>query len=398
MTRIRLISMYQNLKLFKSLNIRHRRLLSTECNITELLVPHFSEITKKYNDIGKKMQGETDSLAISRLGREYNHLGRAVELIDRHSIYMKDIQDLELLEYEENQKGASGQELAELATEELQTSRQSLKELENTLITLLMPRDAADDRSAVVEIRAGTGGDEASLFATQLYSMYEKYSERKRWSWEPLSLMKTEVGGYKEVQISISGDRVYSSLKFESGVHRVQRVPENDTRVHTSAVSVVILPEAQEVDVEVKSSDLRIDVFRAQGAGGQSVNRTESAVRITHLPTNIVVSMQDERSQIQNRAKAMKILRSRLFDLKRREAQEARLNLRAAANSTGDRSDKIRTYNYPQDRVTDHRIGVSVTGVQRVMSGEMLDHLIISLLEVEEKELLQDFISDMSNS
>jgi len=321
-----------------------------------------------------------------------------VELIDRHSIYMKDIQDLELLEYEENQKGASGQELAELATEELQTSRQSLKELENTLITLLMPRDAADDRSAVVEIRAGTGGDEASLFATQLYSMYEKYSERKRWSWEPLSLMKTEVGGYKEVQISISGDRVYSSLKFESGVHRVQRVPENDTRVHTSAVSVVILPEAQEVDVEVKSSDLRIDVFRAQGAGGQSVNRTESAVRITHLPTNIVVSMQDERSQIQNRAKAMKILRSRLFDLKRREAQEARLNLRAAANSTGDRSDKIRTYNYPQDRVTDHRIGVSVTGVQRVMSGEMLDHLIISLLEVEEKELLQDFISDMSNS
>eukprot|EP01034_Spumella_vulgaris_P031417 gene31417-38800_t len=267
--------------------------------------------------------------------------------------------------------------MAQAERDEIETA---LVSKEEDIITVLTPKDEADDRNVVIEVRAGTGGDEASLFAGEIFRMYQRYAAHQGWKWEEMSVMRSEVGGFKEAQAMVSGESVFKHLKFESGVHRVQRIPSNDTKIQTSAASVIVLPEAEDMDVEIRTSDLRIDVFRAGGAGGQSVNKTESAVRMVHLPTGLTVCMQDERSQIQNRARALKYLKAKLYDLERRKHTAARSELRTAAQGTGDRSDKIRTYNFPQDRVSDHRISLTMSGTERVMAGESLDSLIQALM------------------
>jgi peptide chain release factor 1 len=288
--------------------------------------------------------------------------------------------------------------MLQMAREEQGELSSKLAETEGEIISVLTPRDEADDRGVVVEVRAGTGGDEASLFASEIFKMYQKFAAFKGWKWEELQLSKTEIGGFKEAQASVTGEQVFKHFKFESGVHRVQRIPSNDIKIQTSAASVVVLPEASEVDVEglLRPQDLRIDVYRAGGAGGQSVNRTESAVRITHIPTGLVVAMQDERSQIQNRARAMKYLRAKVYNLERQKLDAQRSALTKDANASGDRSDKIRTYNFPQDRVTDHRVGLTLQGCDRVLLGEdVLERIVVELMAQDEKKRLSTFLTSL---
>ena len=357
------------------------------------VVAQLDSIRTRFNEITELMSSSTDPDTLRRLGKEYSDLGRTVELIQERDGFLESIAELEGMGEDEEEE-----ELVELAKEELVDQQAKLLETEESLIDLMTPRDAADDRGVVVEVRAGTGGDEASLFAGEVFKMYQKYAVKMGWRWEELDMSVTDIGGFKGAQASVTGEAVFERLKFESGVHRVQRVPVNDKRIHTSAASVVVLPEAEEVDVELRPSDLQIDVFRSSGAGGQSVNKTESAVRITHLPTGCSVSMQDERCQHQNREKAMKILRARVYDLMRREADTKRSELVDAAGGTGDRSDKIRTYNFPQDRITDHRVGLSLTGVERVLSGEQLDDIMRALVEDDRARRLQAFLMKLSEA
>jgi peptide chain release factor 1 len=281
-------------------------------------------------------------------------------------------------------------DMAELARAELPELEARAAALEQKVQTLLLPRDPNDDKNAVLEIRAGTGGEEAALFAAELYRMYEKYAGRHGWRLEALSSSPSERGGFKEIVASIEGDGAYAHLKFESGVHRVQRVPETEAqgRIHTSAATVAVLPEAEDVDVEVKEDDIVVDVYRAGGPGGQGVNTTDSAVRIHHLPSGLIVTCQDERSQIKNRAKAMKVLRARLYDLQIRKEAEERARMRKEQVSTGDRSAKIRTYNFPQGRVTDHRIGLTLYRIDDVMEGA-IDELVDGMIAADIAEKLR---------
>ncbi len=280
-------------------------------------------------------------------------------------------------------------EMAQLARADVERVRPEIERLERELSELLTPPDPLADRDAIVEIRAGTGGDEAALFAADLFRMYTRFCERHGWKVEVLELSDGTLGGIKEAIFAVRGPKVYGTLRYESGVHRVQRVPATEAqgRIHTSAATVAVLPEAEEVDVKIEDKDLRIDVFRSQGPGGQSVNTTDSAVRITHLPTNLVVQCQDQKSQLQNKIKAMEVLRSRLLDRIVAEQESARARERRAMVGTGDRSAKIRTYNFPQNRVTDHRIGFSVHNLSDVMNGD-LDDLIAALRQAGEKERL----------
>ena len=280
-------------------------------------------------------------------------------------------------------------ELREMATAEAEEIRAKLPEAERALALRLLPRDAADDRAAMLEIRAGTGGDEAALFAGDLLRMYQRYAEARGWRFELLSASQSEVGGFKEVIASVSGQGVFARLKFESGVHRVQRVPvtESGGRIHTSAATVAVLPEAEEVDVQIEDKDLRIDVYRSSGPGGQSVNTTDSAVRITHLPTGLVVIQQDEKSQHKNKAKALKVLRTRLYELERERLASERAGARKSMVGSGDRSERIRTYNFPQGRVTDHRINLTLHRLPEILEGQ-LDELIGALIAEDEAERL----------
>jgi len=339
--------------------------------------------------------------AISKARNRYEELGRLLSeekvVTDRNLLlkYAKERSALEGLvvaadEFERTEQGikeaeeildSSGdQELVELAKAELEALTERREALELDLKAMLLPKDPRDEKNTIVEIRAGTGGEEAALFAADLYRMYSKYAERQGWKVDTLSSNPTGVGGFKEVIFLIEGDDVFSKLKYESGVHRVQRVPvtESSGRIHTSAVTVAILPEADEVDVDINPEDLRVDVFRSSGPGGQSVNTTDSAVRVTHVPTGMVVQCQDEKSQHKNRAKALKVLRSRLMDKVRQEQDAERANNRRQQVGTGDRSEKIRTYNFPQTRVTDHRIGLTLHRLDQVLDGD-LDEVVEAL-------------------
>ncbi|HTM95549.1 MAG TPA: peptide chain release factor 1 [Croceibacterium sp.] len=281
-------------------------------------------------------------------------------------------------------------EMSALANEELGELRQRLPEAERALAVAMLPRDSADSRPAMLEIRAGTGGDEAALFAADLYRMYERYAAEQGWKVEPVSMNASDIGGFKEIVANVTGQGVFAKLKFESGVHRVQRVPvtESGGRIHTSAATVAVLPEPSEVDVEIADGDIKIDIYRASGAGGQHVNTTDSAVRLTHLPTGLVVIQQDQRSQHKNKDKAMQVLRTRLYDLKRAEAQGAEAEARKAMVGSGDRSERIRTYNFPQGRVTDHRIGLTLQKLPQILEGPALGELIDALIAEDEAKRL----------
>ena len=281
-------------------------------------------------------------------------------------------------------------ELREMAREEIEEAHENAERAEQELKVLLLPRDPNDDRNVIVEIRGGAGGDEASLFANSLYRMYSMYAATKNWKSEILSANETEVGGFKEISFMISGEGAYSRFKFESGVHRVQRVPETESqgRIHTSTVTVAVLPEAEEVDIEINPADLQVDTFRSSGAGGQHINKTESAIRITHIPTGTVVECQDERSQHKNRDKAMKILRSRILEAEREKQANEIAGERRSQVGTGDRSERIRTYNYPQGRLTDHRIGLTLYKLEAMLNGQ-LDELIDALITADTAEKLK---------
>lgn len=283
-------------------------------------------------------------------------------------------------------------EMRSMAHDEIYAAREKLPELEKQLKILLLPKNAVDEKNAILEVRAGTGGEEAALFAAELFRMYEHYAAVHGWKFELLSLNDTGIGGYKEASASISGKNVFERLKFESGVHRVQRVPETESsgRVHTSAATVAVLPEAEEVDLKIEEKDLKIDVYRASGAGGQHVNKTESAVRITHIPTGFVVACQDERSQFKNKDRAMRILRSRIYDMQREQLDKERAVDRKNQVGSGDRSERIRTYNFPQGRVTDHRINLTLYKIDDVMNGTALDEIIESLITEDQLARLSE--------
>ncbi len=281
-------------------------------------------------------------------------------------------------------------EMRSLAQKEIQELKEGLTSLENQIKVLLLPKDEADEKNAILEIRAGIGGEEAALFGGVLLRMYQKYAEVKGWRFELLTLSDTDLKGVKEATISITGKNVFSRLKFESGVHRVQRVPETESqgRVHTSVATIAVLPEAEEIDVHIEEKDLRIDVFRSSGPGGQSVNTTDSAVRITHIPTGVVVQQQDEKSQHKNKAKALKILRSRLYEIEREKIMSERSENRKSQIGRGDRSERIRTYNFPQGRVTDHRINLTLYKIEQIINGEALDEIIEALITEDQAEQL----------
>ncbi|MEO1018953.1 MAG: peptide chain release factor 1 [Pseudomonadota bacterium] len=324
----------------------------------------------------------------SDLAREYAELEPIVEGIENYRSMRQQLSDVATMIDDQG----DDPEIRELALAERIELEQQLPDLERQIQLLLLPKDIADDKSAIIEIRAGTGGDEAALFAGDLLAMYQRYAALHGWRFEFISASETEIGGYKEVAASVQGKGVFRRLKFEAGVHRVQRVPVTETggRIHTSAATVAVLPEAEDVDVEIDDADLRIDVYRASGAGGQHVNRTESAVRITHNPSGIVVAIQDEKSQHKNKAKAMKILRARIYEMERQAKDAERAAERKGQVGSGDRSERIRTYNFPQGRVTDHRINLTLYKLDQVISGELLDEVIEPLIAEDQAALLAE--------
>jgi peptide chain release factor 1 len=307
-----------------------------------------------------------------KIAKERSDLAPLVQALRRYGKV-----DRELAESQGLLKDEADEELKAMAREEIQSLKAAAARLEEELRLLLLPKDPNDEKNVILEIRAGTGGEEAGLFAADLFRMYSRLAERRGWKVEILSHSPTGIGGLKEIIASISGERVYSRLKYESGVHRVQRVPvtESQGRIHTSAVTVAILPEAEEVDVQINPEELRVDVFRSSGPGGQSVNTTDSAVRITHVPTGLVVICQDEKSQHKNKAKALKVLRSRLFDMKQQEQQQQIAQERRSQVGTGDRSERIRTYNFPQGRITDHRVGLTLYRLENILDGDLDEFL-----------------------
>ncbi len=341
----------------------------------------------RHLELEKKLSsGEIDKKKYAEISKEYSDLNDIIKHAKEYLNYNKDIEDLSNIINDKS----SDLEMKEFANSELINLKKNFQINEKKIKLFLLPKDLADSKNAIIEIRAGTGGLEASLFASDLYKMYEKVSQKKKWIIEVISISKSDAGGLKEIIALIKGKNIYSSLKYESGVHRVQRVPDTETqgRVHTSAATVAVLPEAEELDIKLDEKDLRIDVFRSSGPGGQSVNTTDSAVRITHIPTGIVVSQQDEKSQIRNKEKGLKILRSRIYDYERQKIDNERSKDRKSKIGTGDRSERIRTYNFPQGRVTDHRINLTLHKLEEFMEGQIFDEMIESLsLQAQQDEL-----------
>ena len=330
--------------------------------------------------------GKVEKKKFAEISKEYSDLNDIINQAKEYLGYWKDLQELNNIINDKT----SDDEMKDFANSELETLKSNYEINEKKIKLFLLPKDLADSKNAIIEIRAGTGGLEASLFASDLYKMYEKVSQKKNWNIEIISISKSDAGGLKEIIALIKGKNIYSSLKYESGVHRVQRVPDTETqgRVHTSAATVAVLPEAEDLDIKIDDKDLRIDVFRSSGPGGQSVNTTDSAVRITHIPTGIVVSQQDEKSQIRNKEKGLKILRSRIYDFERQKIDQERSQDRKSKIGTGDRSERIRTYNFPQGRVTDHRINLTLHKLEEFMEGEIFDEMVENLsLQAQQEQL-----------
>ncbi len=339
---------------------------------------HLEQLVRRHAELREALTGSGLSGAeFTKLSKEYSELSPIVEGIDTLRRARDELSSLAGLA-----KLSEDAELRALAEDELRSLRERLPGLEQRVKLALLPKDGDDQRNAILEVRAGTGGEEAALFAGDLFRMYQRYAALRGWRFEILDLSETGLGGFKEASALISGRDVFARLKFESGVHRVQRVPETEAsgRIHTSAATVAVLPEAEEVDVRIDEKELRIDVFRASGPGGQSVNTTDSAVRITHMPTGLVVIQQDEKSQHKNKAKALKVLRSRLYDMERQARDSARAAERKNQVGSGDRSERIRTYNFPQGRVTDHRVNLTLYKIDKVISGEALDEIIDAIV------------------
>jgi peptide chain release factor 1 len=333
------------------------------------------QVLDRFREVEARMAAASDGAEIVRLSKEHAELkpvAEAVEGLERARAELPELEEM---------VGSGDAEMAELAEGELIELKEKLPELERQVALLLAPKDRDENASAILEVRAGTGGDEAALFAGDLFRMYQRYAQSRGWRVEVESASEGEMGGYKEIIASITGDGVFGRLKFESGVHRVQRVPETEAqgRIHTSAATVAVLPEPEDIDIEIRDQDLRIDTYRSSGAGGQHVNKTDSAVRITHLPSGIVVTS-SEKSQHQNRARAMKVLQARLYEQQREAAASARAESRKAQVGSGDRSERIRTYNFPQGRVTDHRINLTLYNLPKIMEGEALDDVIEPLI------------------
>jgi peptide chain release factor 1 len=353
-----------------------------------MLTDRLENLEKQYLDLEQRLSDPEVIRAqdvYQKLMKEHAELAPLIQAFRRYKHLEKELADSQSL-----LKDDSDEDLKDMAREDVQSLKEQIGQVEEDLRVLLLPKDPNDDKNVLLEIRAGTGGEEAALFAADLYRMYTRLAERRGWKLEVMSHSATGLGGLKELIALISGDRVYSQLKFESGTHRVQRVPETESqgRIHTSAVTVAVLPEAEDVDVQISPEELRVDVYRSSGPGGQSVNTTDSAVRITHLPTGLVVTCQDEKSQHKNKAKALKVLQARLFDLKQQEQQRQIAQERKTQVGSGDRSERIRTYNFPQGRITDHRIGLTLYRLEAILDGD-LDELLNGLTTHYRTQALQ---------
>ena len=356
--------------------------------MTTIPAEKLNKLVSRWETVQGTLATGTDQETYVRLSREFSDLDPIVATINALRGATKERDDLQQL----IDDPASGSDMVALAEEELGALDDKIEDLDLQLKVQLLPKDDADEKSAILEVRAGTGGDEAALFAGDLFRMYQRYADVHGWKVAILSASESQTGGYKEIIANITGNGVFARLKFESGVHRVQRVPATEAqgRIHTSAATVAVLPEAEEVDIKIDEKDLRIDVFRASGPGGQSVNTTDSAIRITHMPTGLVVSQQDEKSQHKNKAKGMKVLRARLYDLERSKLDAERSQTRRSQIGTGDRSQRIRTYNFPQGRVTDHRIGLTLHSLDLVLEGRGLDEIIDALTTEHQTSQLAD--------
>jgi peptide chain release factor 1 len=347
--------------------------------MTQIPEATLEQIVRRHHALQSEMSsGSAGADSFVKMSKEYAELTPVVEGIGRYRALAKEAADLEALMADPS----ADAEMRSMAEEELVALRQRLPQAEREVQLLLLPKDDADEKNAILEVRAGAGGGEAALFASDLFAMYRAYAALKGWRFEVMSIAETDLAGYREAVATITGRGVFARLKFESGVHRVQRVPvtEAQGRIHTSTATVAVLPEVEDVEVHIDEKDLRIDVFRSSGPGGQSVNTTDSAVRITHIPTGVVVSQQDEKSQHKNKAKAMKILRARLYEAERAAREAERADSRRGQVGTGDRSERVRTYNFPQGRVTDHRIGLTLYKIEKVMNGEALDEVVEALI------------------
>lgn len=347
------------------------------------LLPKLAPVQARYEELSALLaEGKVVGDAYAKMMREYSSLGPIIETITTYKNALIQFADAEVL--------MADPEMKDLAEEEYYDLKKRLPDLEHEIKLCLIPRDTDDTKNAILEIRAGTGGDEAAIFAGDLFGMYRGYAAEKGWKFEVAEMAESDMGGYKQIIVEVSGKDVFSKLKFESGVHRVQRVPatESQGRVHTSAATVAVMPEAEDVDIVLNDKDLKFDVFRSQGSGGQSVNTTDSAVRVTHIPTGIAIAIQEEKSQHKNKARALSLLKTKLYDMQRQKLDQERAAERKSQVGSGDRSERIRTYNYPQGRVTEHRINLTLYNIDNVMTGKALDEIIDALVTHDQAEKL----------